>query len=212
MSIGIVGRKCGMSRIFKEDGTMVPVTIIEAEPNRVTQLKTVDNDGYRAVQVTTGTRRATRITKPIAGHLKKAGVEPGRDFWEFRLETQDQDMAVGSEIKVDIFNEGQYVDVCGVTKGKGFAGVIKRHNFSMQDATHGNSRSHRASGSIGQNQSPGRVFKNKRMAGQMGNVQCTVQNLEIVRVDKDKNLLLVKGSIPGAPGGDVVVRPTVKNN
>lgn len=212
MSIGIVGRKCGMSRIFKEDGTMVPVTIIEAEPNRVTQLKTVDNDGYRAVQVTTGTRRATRITKPIAGHLKKAGVEPGRDFWEFRLENQDQDIAVGSEIKVDIFNEGQYVDVCGVTKGKGFAGVIKRHNFSMQDATHGNSRSHRASGSIGQNQSPGRVFKNKRMAGQMGNVQCTVQNLEIVRVDKDKNLLLVKGSIPGAPGGDVVVRPTVKNN
>lgn len=207
-----MGRKCGMSRIFKEDGTMVPVTIIEAEPNRVTQLKTVDNDGYRAVQVTTGTRRATRITKPIAGHLKKAGVEPGRDFWEFRLENQDQDIAVGSEIKVDIFNEGQYVDVCGVTKGKGFAGVIKRHNFSMQDATHGNSRSHRASGSIGQNQSPGRVFKNKRMAGQMGNVQCTVQNLEIVRVDKDKNLLLVKGSIPGAPGGDVVVRPTVKNN
>lgn len=212
MSIGIVGRKCGMSRVFKEDGTMVPVTIIEAEPNRVTQLKTVDNDGYRAVQVTTGTRRSTRITKPIAGHLKKAGVEPGRNFWEFSLEGQEQDIAVGSEIKVDIFNEGQYVDVCGVTKGKGFAGVIKRHNFSMQDATHGNSRSHRASGSIGQNQSPGRVFKNKRMAGQMGNVQCTVQNLEIVRVDKDKNLLLVKGSVPGAPGGDVIVRPTVKNN
>lgn len=212
MSIGIVGRKCGMSRVFKEDGTMVPVTIIEAEPNRVTQLKTVDNDGYRAVQVTTGTRRANRITKPIAGHLKKAGVEPGRNFWEFSLEGQEQDIAVGSEIKVDIFNEGQYVDVCGVTKGKGFAGVIKRHNFSMQDATHGNSRSHRASGSIGQNQSPGRVFKNKRMAGQMGNVQCTVQNLEIVRVDKDKNLLLVKGSVPGAPGGDVIVRPTVKNN
>jgi large subunit ribosomal protein L3 len=212
MSIGIVGRKCGMSRIFKEDGTMVPVTIIEAEPNRVTQLKTMDNDGYRAVQVTTGTRRANRITKPIAGHLKKAEVEPGRNFWEFRLETQEQDIAVGSEIKVDIFNEGQYVDVCGVTKGKGFAGVIKRHNFSMQDATHGNSRSHRASGSIGQNQSPGRVFKNKRMAGQMGNVQRTAQNLEIVRIDKDKNLLLVKGSIPGAPGGDVIVRPTVKNN
>lgn len=212
MSIGIVGRKCGMSRIFKEDGTMVPVTIIEAEPNRVTQLKTVDNDGYRAVQVTTGTRRVSRITQPIAGHLKKAGVEPGRNFWEFRLEDPDQDITVGSEIKVDIFNEGQYVDVCGVTKGKGFAGVIKRHNFSMQDATHGNSRSHRASGSIGQNQSPGRVFKNKRMAGQMGNVQCTVQNLEIVRVDKDKNLLLVKGSVPGAPGGDVIIRPTVKNN
>ncbi len=212
MSIGIVGRKCGMSRVFKEDGTMVPVTIIEAEPNRVTQLKTVDNDGYRAVQVTTGTRRANRITKPIAGHLKKAGVEPGRNFWEFALEGQEQDITVGSEIKVDIFNEGQYVDVCGVTKGKGFAGVIKRHNFRTQDATHGNSRSHRASGSIGQNQSPGRVFKNKRMAGQMGNVQCTVQNLEIVRVDKDKNLLLVKGSVPGAPGGDVIVRPTVKNN
>ena len=212
MSIGIVGRKCGMSRIFKEDGTMVPVTIIEAEPNRVTQLKTVDNDGYRAVQVTTGTRRAHRVTKPIAGHLKKAGVEPGRNFWEFSLEGQEQDITVGSEIKVDIFNEGQYVDVCGVTKGKGFAGVIKRHNFSMQDATHGNSRSHRASGSIGQNQSPGRVFKNKRMAGQMGNVQCTVQNLEIVRVDKDKNLLLLKGSVPGAPCGDVIVRPTVINN
>jgi large subunit ribosomal protein L3 len=144
--------------------------------------------------------------------LKKAGVEPGRNFGEFSLEGQEQDITVGSEIKVDIFNEGQYVDVCGVTKGKGFAGVIKRHNFSMQDATHGNSRSHRASGSIGQNQSPGRVFKNKRMAGQMGNVQCTVQNLEIVRVDKDKNLLLVKGSVPGAPGGDVIVRPTVKNN
>lgn len=211
MTLGIVGRKHGMTRIFTEDGTTVPVTVIEVAPNRITQVKTVENDGYRAVQVTTGTRRATRVTKPQAGHFAKAGVEAGRGLWEFRLGDGEGDaLAVGGEIKADIFEAGQKVDVSGVTKGKGFAGTIKRHNFTMGDATHGNSLSHRAPGSIGQRQSPGRVFKGKSMAGHMGDVQRSIQNLEVVRVDVERNLLLVRGAVPGAAGGDVIVRPSVK--
>ena len=211
MTLGIVGRKHGMTRIFTEDGTTVPVTVIEVAPNRITQVKTVENDGYRAVQVTTGARRATRVTRPQAGHFAKAGVEAGRGLWEFRLGDGEGDaLAVGGEIKADIFAAGQKVDVSGVSKGKGFAGTIKRHNFTMGDATHGNSLSHRAPGSIGQRQSPGRVFKGKRMAGHMGDVQRSTQNLEVVRVDIERNLLLVRGAVPGAAGGDVIVRPSVK--
>lgn len=211
MTIGIVGRKHGMTRIFTEDGNAVPVTVIEVAPNRVTQVKTVENDGYRALQVTTGARRATRVTKPQAGHFAKAGVEAGRGLWEFRLaEGEGDGLAVGSEIKADIFKTGQMVDVSGVSKGKGFAGTIKRHNFTMGDATHGNSLSHRAPGSIGQRQSPGRVFKGKRMAGHMGDVLRSTQNLEVVRVDAERNLLLVRGAVPGATGGNVIVRPSVK--
>lgn len=211
MAVGIVGRKCGMTRIFTEDGHSVPVTVIEAEPNRVTQVKTNETDRYNAIQVTCGTRRANRVNKPSAGHFAKASVDAGRGLWEFRLKDgETSDLEIGKDITVDIFEAGQKVDVTGTSKGKGFAGVIKRHNFAMQDATHGNSLSHRAPGSIGQNQSPGRVFKGKKMAGQMGNVRRTVQNLEIVRVDAARNLLLVKGAIPGAPGGDVVICPAVK--
>ncbi|MCC6302682.1 MAG: 50S ribosomal protein L3 [Gammaproteobacteria bacterium] len=211
MTIGIVGRKHGMTRIFTEDGDAVPVTVIEVEPNRITQVKTVESDGYRAVQVTTGVRRATRVTKPQAGHFAKAGVEAGRSLWEFRLgEGEGEAYTVGGEIKADIFQAGQRVDVSGVTKGKGFAGTIKRYNFTMGDATHGNSLSHRAPGSIGQRQSPGRVFKGKRMAGHMGDAQRSTQNLEVVRVDAERNLLLVRGAVPGASGGDVIVRPSVK--
>ena len=210
MALGVIGRKCGMTRIFTEDGLSIPVTVIEAQPNRVTQLKTKETDGYEAVQVTCGTRRAKRVNKPKSGQFKKAGVEAGRGFWEFRIENEDLDLQLGNEIKVDIFNDGQFVDVTGTSKGKGFAGVIKRHNFSMQDATHGNSLAHRAAGSIGQNQTPGRVFKGKKMAGHMGNVRRTIQNLEVVRVDSEKNLILIKGAVPGAPGEDVIVRPAVK--
>ena len=211
MSIGIVGRKAGMTRIFRDDGVSVPVTVISVEPNHVTQVKTVENDGYRALQVTTGSRRASRVTRPMAGHYARAGTEAGRGQWEFRLdEGEGEDLEVGSEIKVDRFEEGQSVDVTGTTIGKGFAGVVKRHNFQMQDATHGNSLSHRAPGSIGQCQTPGRVFKGKKMAGHMGNVRRSIQNLEIVRVDSERNLLLIKGAVPGAKGGDVIIRPTVK--
>ncbi|HEC16892.1 MAG TPA: 50S ribosomal protein L3 [Sedimenticola sp.] len=211
MTIGIVGRKAGMTRVFTEEGASIPVTVIEAEPNRVTQLRTRDTDGYCAIQVTTGTRRASRVRKPNAGHYAKAGVEAGRGLWEFRLaEGEGEGIEVGGELKVDIFEAGQKVDVRGTTKGKGFAGGVKRHNFSMQDATHGNSLSHRAAGSIGQCQTPGRVFKGKKMAGQMGNVRRTAQNLEIVRVDVDRNLLLIKGAVPGAPGGDVIITPAIK--
>jgi large subunit ribosomal protein L3 len=200
-----------MTRVFTEDGASVPVTVIEVEPNRVAQLKTVEGDGYRAVQVTVGTRRATRVTKPMAGHYAKAGVQPGRGLWEFRLaDGEGADLAVGAEIKADMFQAGQKVDVTGTTIGKGFAGTIKRYNFTMGDATHGNSLSHRSAGSIGQNQSPGRVFKGKKMAGHMGNVQRAAQNLEVVRVDAERNLILVKGAVPGAKGGDLIVRPAVK--
>jgi len=211
MAIGIVGRKVGMTRVFTEAGVSIPVTVIEAEPNRVTQIRSEELDGYRAVQVTTGTRRATRVTKPMAGHFAKAGVEAGRGLWEFRLgEGEGAELAPGNEVKVDMFATGQFVDVRGTTKGKGFQGPVKRYNFRTQDATHGNSRSHRAPGSIGQRQTPGRVFKGKKMAGHMGDVQRTAQTLEVVRVDAERNLLLVKGSIPGAPGGDVIVTPAMK--
>jgi len=211
MTIGLVGRKVGMTRVFTEEGASIPVTVIEVEPNRVTQLKTEETDGYRAVQVTTGTRRASRVTKPMAGHFAKAGVEAGRGTWEFRLaQGEGDELAAGAEIKVDIFEAGQKIDVTGTSIGKGFAGGVKRHNFHMQDATHGNSLSHRAPGSIGQNQTPGRVFKGKKMAGHMGNVQRTAQTLEVVRVDADRNLILVKGAVPGAKGGNVIVKPAVK--
>jgi len=211
MAIGLVGRKVGMTRIFTDEGASIPVTVIEVEPNRVTQLRTEDTDGYRALQVTTGTRRASRVSKPMAGHFAKAGVEPGRGVWEFRLgDGEGEGIEVGSEIRVDIFEAGQMVDVAGTTIGKGFQGGVKRHNFRTQDATHGNSLSHRAPGSIGQNQTPGRVFKGKKMAGHMGNVRRTQQNLQVVRVDADRNLIFVKGSVPGAKGGDVIVKPAVK--
>ncbi len=211
MSIGIVGRKCGMTRVFTEDGVSIPVTVIEVEANRVSQVKTAEVDGYRALQITTGERRASRVTRPQAGHFAKAGVEAGRGVWEFRLDDgEGEGITAGSEIKVDIFEAGQKVDVTGTSIGKGFAGTVKRHNFAMKDATHGNSLSHRTPGSIGQNQTPGRVFKGKKMSGQMGNVKCTTQNIVVVRVDAERNLLLVKGSVPGAKGGDVIVHPAVK--
>lgn len=209
MTIGIVGRKSGMTRVFTDDGVSIPVSVIEVDPNRITQVKSVDTDGYSAVQVTIGTRRASRVTKPEAGHFAKANVEAGRAVWELRNEAQEA-FEVGATITVETFSAGQMIDVTGTSKGKGFAGGIKRWNFGMQDATHGNSRSHRVLGSIGQCQSPGRVFKGKKMAGHMGAERVTVQNLEIVRVDAERNLLLVKGAIPGAPGGDVIVRPAVK--
>jgi len=211
MTIGVVGRKAGMTRVFTDDGVSIPVTVVEVEPNRVTQVKTIESDGYRAVQVTTGSRRPSRVNKPRAGHFAKANTEAGRGLWEFRLaEGEGDDIAQGSSISVDMFTQGQRVDVTGTSIGKGFAGVIKRHNFSMQDATHGNSLSHRAPGSIGQNQTPGRVFKGKRMAGHMGNVKRTVQNLEVVRVDAERSLLLIKGAVPGAKDGNVIVQASVK--
>ncbi|MET0067612.1 MAG: 50S ribosomal protein L3 [Candidatus Thiodiazotropha sp.] len=211
MAIGVVGRKAGMTRVFTEQGESVPVTVIEVEPNRVTQLKNMDADGYMAIQVTTGMRKASRVNKPNAGHYAKAGVEAGRKMWEFRAEATDMDgIEVGSEIKADRFEAGQIVDVRGDTQGKGFQGGVKRHNFRTQDATHGNSLSHRAPGSIGQCQTPGRVFKGKKMAGHMGAAQRCQQNLEVVRVDAERNLILVKGSVPGAKGGDLVVTPAVK--
>ncbi len=213
MTIGLVGRKCGMTRVFTEDGVSIPVTVIEAQPNRITQVKTVDVDGYRALQVTAGTRKASRVSKPEVGHFAAAKVEAGDLMTEFRLDDSDEgEYEKGGELKVDLFAEGQMVDVIGTTIGKGFAGVIKRHHFAMQDATHGNSLAHRAPGSIGQNQTPGRVFKGKKMAGHMGNVRRTVQNLQVVRVDTDRNLLLIKGAVPGHAGGSVVVRPAVKKS
>ena len=211
MAIGIVGRKVGMTRVFNEEGASVPVTVIEVEPNRVTQVRNPETDGYSAVQVTTGQRRMSRVNKPTAGHLAKAGVEPGRGIWEFRLDgAEGADIEIGGAIKADIFEPGQKVDVRGNTKGKGFQGGVKRHNFRMQDATHGNSISHRAAGSIGQCQTPGRVFKGKKMAGQMGSVQRSAQNLEVVRVDVERNLLLITGAVPGHRGSDVIVTPAVK--
>lgn len=209
MSLGLVGRKVGMTRVFSDDGVSTPVTVIEVEPNRVSQIKTVEADGYVAVQVVTGSRRASRVTKPMAGHYRKAGVEAGRGAWEFRVDSVDG-LELGGEIKVDLFEQGQIVDVSGVSKGKGFQGGIKRHNFEMQDATHGNSLAHRSNGSIGQNQTPGRVFKGKKMSGHMGSVKCSTQNLEIVRVDAERNLLLIKGAVPGSKSGDVIIRPAVK--
>jgi len=211
MTIGVVGRKTGMTRVFTEDGVSTPVTVVEVEPNRVTQLKSMDSDGYRAVQITTGSRRPSRVNKPMSGQFAKANTEAGRGLWEFRLvEGEGNDLTVGATIGLDTFEAGQQVDVTGTSIGKGFAGVIKRHNFHMQDATHGNSLSHRAPGSIGQGQTPGHVFKGKKMAGQMGNVKRTAQNLQVVRVDAERNLILIKGSIPGSKGGDVIIRAAVK--
>jgi len=214
MTMGLVGRKCGMTRVFTEDGISIPVTVIEAQPNRITQVKTVENDGYRALQVTAGECKPSRVSRPEAGHFAKAKVEAGDLITEFRLEADDQpeegEFEAGQEIKVDLFAEGQKVDVVGTTIGKGFAGTVKRHNFHTQDATHGNSLAHRAPGSIGQNQTPGRVFKGKKMSGHMGNVRRTAQNLEVVRIDQDRNLLLIKGAVPGHKGGRVVVQPSVK--
>lgn len=209
MTIGIVGRKTGMTRVFTDDGVSIPVTVIEVEPNRVAQVKTSETDGYSAVQVTVGERRASRVSKSEAGHFAKANVEAGRGVWELRNNSQES-YEVGSALTVEVFSAGQMIDVTGTSKGKGFAGTVKRWNFGMQDATHGNSRSHRVPGSTGQCQSPGRVFKNKKMTGHLGAERVTVQNLEVVRVDAERNLLLVKGAIPGAPGGDVIVRPAVK--
>ena len=212
MTMGIVGRKCGMTRVFTDDGISIPVTVIEAQPNRITQVKTVDVDGYRAVQVTAGSMKASRVSKPEAGHFAAAKVEAGDLMTEFRLgDTDDGAYEKGGELKVDLFAEGQKVDVIGTSIGKGFAGVIKRHNFAMQDATHGNSLAHRAPGSIGQNQSPGRVFKGKKMSGHMGNVRRTAQNLEVVRVDSERNLILIKGAVPGHKGGKVVIQPAIKS-
>jgi large subunit ribosomal protein L3 len=211
MSLGLVGTKLGMTRVFTEAGASLPVTVIEVQPNRITQLKTDETDGYTAVQVTTGTRRATRVTKPAAGHYAKAGVEAGRGLWEFRIDAdQVAELNVGDEIKVDLFEEGAIVDVTGTSIGKGFQGGIKRHNFTMQDATHGNSISHRSNGSIGQNQTPGRVFKGKKMSGHMGARQRTQQTLELVRVDVERNVLLVRGAVPGSKGGTVFIKPAVK--
>jgi large subunit ribosomal protein L3 len=209
--MGLVGRKCGMTRVFTDEGISIPVTVIEAQPNRITQLKSVEIDGYAALQVTSGAKKASRVSKPKAGHFAAAKVEAGDSVSEFRLDGPEEgNYAPGGELKVDLFQAGQKVDVIGTTIGKGFAGAIKRHNFSMQDATHGNSVSHRAPGSIGQNQSPGRVFKGKKMSGHMGNVRRTVQNLEVVRVDAERNLLLIKGAVPGHAGGRVIVRPAIK--
>ncbi|SHG17853.1 large subunit ribosomal protein L3 [Microbulbifer donghaiensis] len=210
MTIGIVGRKSGMTRIFTEDGASIPVTVIEVAPNRVTQVKTVETDGYAAVQVTVGTRKASRVSKPQAGHFAKANVEAGSNLFELRTDGSDETFEIGSEITVSGFEAGQMIDVTGTSKGKGFQGGVKRWNFRTQDATHGNSLSHRAPGSIGQCQTPGRVWKGKKMAGHMGAERVTVQNLEVVRVDAERNLLLVKGAVPGAPGGSVIVRPAVK--
>jgi large subunit ribosomal protein L3 len=210
MTIGLVGRKSGMTRVFTDDGVSIPVTVIEVQPNRVTQVKDLDGEGYRAIQVTSGSRRASKVSKSEAGHFAKAGVEAGRGLWEFRLDEGDDLPEVGNELTVERFEAGQKVDVTGQSKGKGFQGGIKRWNFTMQDATHGNSLSHRSNGSIGMCQTPGKVFKGKKMSGHMGAARVSTQMLEVVRVDVERNLLLIKGAVPGAPGGDVFVRPAVK--
>jgi large subunit ribosomal protein L3 len=211
MSIGLVGRKCGMTRVFCEDGTSVPVTVLEIEENKVTQVKNLEVDGYRAVQITTGEKKSSRVNKALAGHYAAANMTAGRGLWEFRLEDgEGADLSKGAVLPLTIFSEGQYVDVQGKSIGKGFAGGIKRHNFSMQDATHGNSRSHRVLGSIGMNQTPGRVFKGKKMEGHLGAVKTTVQNLTIHSIDLERNLILVKGAVPGAKGGDIVITPAMK--
>ena len=212
MAMGLVGRKCGMTRVFTEDGVSIPVTVVEAQPNRITQVKTVERDGYRALQVSAGSRKPSRVKKAAAGHFAAAKVEAGDLVTEFRLaDGEGEELELGNELKVDLFEEGQIVDVIGTSIGKGFAGTVKRHNFSMQDATHGNSLAHRAPGSIGQNQTPGRVFKGKKMSGQMGNVRRTIQNLKVVRVDNERNLLLIRGAVPGHAGGRVIVRPAIKS-
>ncbi|WP_020565338.1 50S ribosomal protein L3 [Methylosarcina fibrata] len=211
MSIGLVGRKCGMTRVFCDDGSSVPVTVLQIDSNRITQVKGIEVDGYRSIQVAVGEKKSSKVNKAMAGHYAAANVTAGRGLWEFRLEDgEGEDLSVGSELSLDIFSVGQKVDVQGRSIGKGFAGGIKRHNFSMQDATHGNSRSHRVLGSIGMNQTPGRVFKGKKMEGHLGDVKTTVQNLIIHSIDKERNIILVKGAVPGAKGGDVVIRPASK--
>jgi large subunit ribosomal protein L3 len=210
MTIGVVGKKCGMTRIFTEEGSSIPVTVIEVAPNKVSQVKTEETDGYAAIQVTRGAKKASRVSKAEAGHFAKAGVEAGSGLWEFRTESSEEAFEVGQELTVTRFEAGQIVDVTGQSKGKGFQGGVKRHNFQMQDATHGNSISHRAPGSIGQCQTPGRVWKGKKMAGHMGAERVTTQNLEVVRVDEANNVILIKGSVPGANGGDVFLLPAVK--
>jgi large subunit ribosomal protein L3 len=210
MMIGLLGRKVGMTRVFTAEGVSVPVSVVEVHPNRVSQIKTAENDGYSAVQLTGGTKKASKVSKPMAGHFAKAEIEAGDMQMEFHIDSEDA-FTLGQVLSVaDVFTAGQHVDVSGVSKGKGFAGTVKRHNFRTQDATHGNSRSHRVPGSIGQNQTPGRVFKGKKMAGHMGHVRCTVQTLELVRVDAERNLLLIKGAIPGAPGTRIEVKPATK--
>lgn len=209
MTIGLLGRKIGMTRIFTEDGISIPVSVVEVIPNRVSQIKTMDTDGYTAVQLTGGEKKSSHVNKPLAGHFAKAEVDAGDTLIEFRVDSVEE-FKTGQSLSVEIFNEGQFVDVAATSKGKGFAGTVKRHNFRTQDATHGNSVSHRVPGSIGQNQTPGRVFKGKKMAGHLGNVRCTTQSLELVRIDKERNLLLIKGAIPGCPGARVEVRPAVK--
>jgi large subunit ribosomal protein L3 len=211
MALGLVGRKIGMTRLYSETGDATPVTVLEVTANRVTQIKDVANDGYRAVQLTSGQRRADRLTKPMAGKYAKAGVEPGRGLWEFRLGANEgADLKPGAEIKLDIFKVGQHVDVQGTSIGKGFAGVIKRHHFRGGRASHGNSLSHRVPGSIGQRQTPGRVFPGKKMAGHLGDATATCLNLEVMQLDAERNLIMVKGAIPGPKGQDVVIRPSVK--
>lgn len=211
MSIGLIGRKCGMTRVFSEDGSSVPVTVLQIDSNRVTQVKTVEVDGYRSIQVTAGDKKSSRVNKAMAGHYAAANVTAGRNLWEFRLEEgEGVDLSAGSELSLDIFSVGQIVDVQGKSIGKGFAGGVKRHHFSMQDATHGNSRSHRVLGSIGMNQTPGRVFKGKKMEGHLGAVKTTIQNLTIHAIDASRNLILIKGAVPGAKGGDVIITPAVK--
>jgi large subunit ribosomal protein L3 len=211
MSLGLVGRKIGMTRLFTDDGDTVPVTVVDVSNNRVTQIKTLENDGYTAIQVTFGKRRASRVSKPAAGHFAKAGVEAGHILSEFRVEPdQLANFKVGGHVGVDIFKVGQLVDVTGTSVGKGFAGVIKRHHFSSNRASHGNSRSHNVPGSIGMAQDPGRVFPGKRMSGHLGAVKRTTQKLTIVRIDTERQLLLIKGAVPGSEGGDLVVHPSVK--
>ena len=211
MALGLVGKKVGMTRVFSDNGVSVPVTVVQVEPNRVTQVKQETTDGYTALQLTTGARRARRVTKPLRGHFAKAGTEAGRKLWELRVDAETAEKyPAGSELTVEVLQEGQKVDVRGTTIGRGFAGVIRRHGFGGGRATHGNSKAHRKPGSIGQNQDPGRVFKGKKMAGHMGNVTRVQQNLEIVRVDAERNLLLIRGSVPGPKGFDLLIEPSVK--
>lgn len=214
MTTGLVGRKIGMTRIFAPEGKSIPVTVIEVLPNRITQIKALPTDGYSAIQITTGNKAQSRVNKAKAGHFAKAKVEAGRGLWEFTLNKDEkaefENQPLGTEIKADKFKVGQFVDVIATSKGKGFAGCVKRHNFRTQDATHGNSVSHRAPGSIGQRQTPGRVFKGKKMSGHLGDVRTTVQNLQVVRIDTARNFILIRGAVPGAKGGDVIVRPAVK--
>ncbi|MHB1220713.1 MAG: 50S ribosomal protein L3 [Gammaproteobacteria bacterium] len=213
MTVGLVGRKCGMTRVFAEDGSMTPVTVIEVLPNRVTQVKTKENDGYEAIQITTDVIKRSKLTNPEAGHFAKAGVEPGKGLWEFRLSTEElSSFSVGAEITTAQFSEGQFVDVTGTTKGKGFAGCIKRHHFRGQDNSHGNSLSHRAPGSIGQRQSPGKVFKGKKMSGHLGDVQRTIQSQKILKIDAERNLIMVRGAVPGATSGYIIIRPAIKKS